>query len=449
MREMPSDLSDRERHPGDAHRRSDRTALSSAAFASRLGLPSDLPPAVRYAALFYLAHILCLGWNATAQGFLALSIIAAGIALRRRQLTVPFHPLYLPLLVYLIASTISHILRPNRWEGGLETSDWFYFLAFPLGITLLGAVRNLFERSIGALIAVALFLSSYGLVQYFILGYHEKELERRITASLSHVMTFSGMMVAMSLLLILLAFRRRDRLTSAAAALTSLALILTFTRGAWIGWGAGLAVIMLRRRARWLLYLVPVIILAVTFSPLALFSRLVSTFDVEQASNLDRIRMVQAGMAIIADYPLFGVGPTNVEEVYPLYRSADAPRFVVPHLHNNVVQIWAERGLFALIGYALLIAIFLKECISRRHENSQTRVWADIGIAVAVALTVAGAFEYNFGDSEVLFTTLLVFSLVTHGTARSDSSEGTRNAAAPVLSLSRRSRGEGGARHPR
>lgn len=370
---------------------------------------------VRYAALFYLAHILCLGWNASAQIFLGLSIIATFIAVRKRHLAVPFHPLYLPLLVYCLASTISNVLRPNPWQGGLEASEWFYFLAFPLGLTLLGAVYGLFERCLQALVAVAIFLSGYGIVQYFVLGYHEKELEKRITASLSHVMTFSGMMVAMSLLLILLAFLRRDRLTITAATLTTAALVITFTRGAWIGWGAGLLVIVLRRRARLLLFLVPAVILAVTFSPLALFSRLVTTFDIEQASNLDRIRMVQAGASIIADYPLFGVGPTNIREVYPLYRSADSPRFLVPHLHNNVVQIWAERGLFALIGYLLMIAIFLKSCLSIRRDDQERRTWADIGIAVAVALTTAGAFEYNFGDSEVLFTTLLVFVLVTRG----------------------------------
>lgn len=353
--------------------------------------------------------------NAFAQIFLGLAIIASAIALRKRQMSVPFHPLYLPLLLYCIATTISHGLRPNPWDPGLETSEWFYFLAFPLGITLLGSVPNLFERSLAALVAVALFLSGYGLVQYFLLGYHERELERRITATLSHVMTFSGMMVAMSLLLIILAYMRRDRLSVMAAAMTSAALMVTFTRGAWIGWAAGLLIILLRRRARWLLYLLPVVILAVTFSPLPLFSRLVSTFDTEQASNLDRIRMVQAGAAIIEDYPLFGVGPSNIKEIYPLYRAADAPRFVVPHLHNNVVQIWAERGLFALSGYLLMLGIFLGTCLSVRGDDRNRRAWADAGIAVTVALTVAGAFEYNFGDSEVLFTTLLVFVLVTRG----------------------------------
>jgi O-antigen ligase len=125
--------------------------------------------------------------------------------------------------------------------------------------------------------------------------------------------------------------------------------------------------------------------------------------------------MVQAGAAIIADYPLFGIGPSNIKEVYPLYRSEDAPRFVVPHLHNNIVNIWAERGLFALAAYLLFFGIFVGLCLSRRRNEGWQRTWADIGLAVAVALTSAGLFEYNFGDSEVLFTTLVIFALVTHG----------------------------------
>lgn len=319
------------------------------------------------------------------------------------------------MLAYLLASTISNALRPNRWDPSPEVSEWFYFVSFPLGLALLGAIPPLLRLSVRALTITALFLSGYGLVQFFLLGYHERELEKRITASLSHVMTFSGMMVAMSLLLIVLAFRSRERLVILAAGLTSAALLLTFTRGAWIGWAAGLAVLALSRRPRWLLYLAPVVILAITFSPLPFFARVVSTFDTQQASNLDRIRMIQAGVAIIADYPIFGVGPTNVREVYPLYRSDDAPRFSVPHLHNNVVQIWAERGVLALVAYLMMFILFIRECLRAIRENPEGRSWAVAGIAVAVALTTAGIFEYNFGDNEVLFVTLVGMSMVAKG----------------------------------
>ena len=81
----------------------------------------------------------------------------------------------------------------------------------------------------------------------------------------------------------------------------------------------------------------------------------------QQSSNLDRIRMAEAGVEIIKDYPLLGVGPANVKEVYPLYRKHDAPRFRIPHLHNNVIQLWAERGVLASPRTSCS-SLFLREC---------------------------------------------------------------------------------------
>jgi hypothetical protein len=39
-------------------------------------------------------------------------------------------------------------------------------------------------------------------------------------------------------------------------------------------------------------------------------------------------------------------------------------------------------------------------------------MWARIGVAVTAGLTVAGLFEFNFGDTEVFYLTLNLFALV-------------------------------------
>ena len=49
--------------------------------------------------------------------------------------------------------------------------------------------------------------------------------------------------------------------------------------------------------------------------------------------------------------------------------------------------------------------------LSDLHFGPNSR-FAEIGIAVAVALTVAGMFEFNFGDTEVFFLMLDLFALV-------------------------------------
>jgi putative inorganic carbon (HCO3(-)) transporter len=191
--------------------------------------------------------------------------------------------------------------------------------------------------------------------------------------------------------------------------LSSLTLLLTFTRSVWLGWMAAAFVVILASRARVAFYALPVLILFITFMPLDLFGRLVSTFDFQQSSNFDRIRMLQAGVEMIRDRPVLGVGPANVKASYALYRAQDAPRPRPPHLHNNIVQLWAERGILGLVAYLLLLALFVRECI--RNWDAQ-RTWAEIGIAVTVSLAVAGLFEFNFGDTEVFYLMLNLFALV-------------------------------------
>jgi O-antigen ligase len=136
----------------------------------------------------------------------------------------------------------------------------------------------------------------------------------------------------------------------------------------------------------------------------------VSSFDTRQSSNLDRIRMIQAGVEMIKDYPLLGVGPANVKEVYPLYRKHDAPRFRIPHLHNNIVQLWAERGVVAVVAYLIFLGLFLRECA--RAWNGPASRFAEIGVAVTFGLAAAGLFEFNFGDTEVFWILLDICALV-------------------------------------
>ncbi len=378
--------------------------------------PRLIPPgvaspsrSVRIAAFAYLAHLLCEGWIGSSEGFLGIALIAAIVGILRRELTIPFHPLYLPLALYVAASFASALASADPAHGLLEAGDWFPLLTFPLALALFANVRGLTRLAVGALTILALFQSSLGLAQYAVLGYDA--LEKRITGTTAHVMTFSGIVLPLSLLFISLTFSRNGRAIHwAAAALTTATLAITFTRGAWIGWGAGVLAIVALRRIRLIPWLLPIALLALTFSPEPIFARFVSSFDLRQTSVLDRIRMAEAGGEMIRDHPLFGVGPGNVKEVYPLYRKEDAPRFTVPHLHSNPVQIWAERGILALGAWVLLIAIFLREAI-RLRRGGGARPWLDGGIAAAVALTVAGLFEFNFGDTEVLLTMLDTWAL--------------------------------------
>ena len=117
-----------------------------------------------------------------------------------------------------------------------------------------------------------------------------------------------------------------------------------------------------------------------------------------------------AGVAIVNDYPLMGVGPDQIERVYPNYRVPDAVKPTNPHLHNVPMQIAAERGLPALAAWVWFFGSaslgLLKLLRRSRHKGL-----AAAGLGAMAAMLAAGLTEYNFGDSEFLMLLLVMITL--------------------------------------
>jgi O-antigen ligase len=394
-----------------------------------LSLPDATPTSVVLAVAFYCSHLICSGWVASSECFVAFSMMAFLWALYRQRVQLSFHILYFPLFVYGVDSTLSALNAPRAIHAFAENALWLKMALFPVALTLFREVPRARDLALRALLIFGVFSAGYGLFQYFVLA--QRDLEHRITGPAAHVMTLSGLLLPSALLfLVLWIHDRRNLWLLGGAMIVTLALLLTFTRSAWLGWVVAVAVLLILKRPRALIVAVPLFVFFVAFMPLPLFSRVISSFDIRQSSNLDRIRMIEAGVEIIKDYPLLGVGPANIKEVYPLYRKHDAPRFRIPHLHNNVVQLWAERGLLAVAAYVLLNVLFLREC-ARAWRGSQSR-FAEVGVAVTVGLAAAGLFEFNFGDTEVFWIFLDLCALVIACTERPQLSNEPRPAFVAV-----------------
>ncbi len=380
---------------------------------------------VRIAAVFFILQILLIVKIALLELTAFWAIFFLGWAIVKKEARFSFHILEYPLIVYGIASTLSAMAASRRLHPWGEGMLWFKMLIFPCAVILYREVPRLRELVVYAFAIVAGGGATWGLLQFTLLD--QRDLEHRISGPSSHVMTYSGILLPLSLMMLVLWMRQRKWWQLLACSLSTLTLLLTFTRSVWLGWAVAVAVLIVASRARLAFYALPVAILFVTFLPLPLFSRLVSTFDFKQSSNFDRVRMLQAGVEMIRDKPLLGVGPANVKEVYALYRKPDAPRARPPHLHNNAVQLWAERGILGLAAYLLLLGLFLRECI--RAWNGPRRMWGEIGVVILVSLTVAGLFEFNFGDTEVFYMMLNLFALVAVNVERTEQA----NEVAPSL----------------
>lgn len=249
-----------------------------------------------------------------------------------------------------------------------------------------------------------------GIVQYSILNFDT--LERRVQGTLSHWMTYSGtLMLVICAAVARILYDMRDR-GWAAVVIPALivSLLLTFTRSAMVGLAAGVGMLLLLRDMR-LVGILPIaaaVILAL--APTDLTRRIYSTIDLNDPTNRDRVAMARAGIEIVRDHPLTGVGPDMIKRVYPDYRVATALMPVAPHLHNVPLQIAAERGLPALAMWMWFVASAFFGLI-KLLGRTRHRVLVAAALGVFVAMLTAGMFEYNFGDSEFLMLFLVLITL--------------------------------------
>jgi O-antigen ligase len=193
--------------------------------------------------------------------------------------------------------------------------------------------------------------------------------------------------------------------------LAAWAVVASQTRNAWLGAFLGLGVVAALRAPRtlWLLGAATAVLLLAR--PAAVASRL----TIEDDSSRDRYYMWQAGIDMILDKPVFGQGPGMILGTYPRYRWAEAPNPRAPHLHNNALQLAAERGLPCLVFWLWWVAAVMADAWREsrpRILRARPGAWcAAATLGVLVAVLAAGLFEYNFGDSEVLMFVLLMSAL--------------------------------------
>jgi O-antigen ligase len=198
--------------------------------------------------------------------------------------------------------------------------------------------------------------------------------------------------------------RWRRRLAGGVAALLVAAMLMSLSRGAWLGAAGALAVVALHWSRRSRALLVPAALAVLTLIVLALLELLprdvierfattlqyFGVFDArtvavtpENFSVVERMAHWQAGWYMFLDHPLLGVGPGNYPARYDEYH---LPGWLDPlgHAHNYYLNVAAELGVIGLATFlALLVAAFAAASRALRRAPEP-------GFERAVALGVLG-----------------------------------------------------------
>jgi len=398
------------------------------------------------------AAILTVVSIAAFEILMGLALVALLVSKQRLR----FPPLLVPFGLFVLG-TLASVAASGHARAGLpQVKKLYLYLLLAL---IVSTVRNMVQvRAIALGWALAASLSSAWGLEQFVRKYRAAEqahkdfylsyIADRITGFMGHWMTFSGHMMMALLIITAIVFFSSDRHGTAwliaGGAVIGAGLIVAETRSMWLGAAVG-GVYLVCFYRRWVVLAVPAALaLLLLANPFELRNRALSIYRPhgEVDSNAHRAVTRRVGWEMVKAHPWLGLGPEQIGPQFEQYIPADVPRPLPDgyygHLHNIYLQFAAERGvptmlaLMWMLGQALLdFARALRRLERSRRAGDEGRDDAGGGarwmlhaaIAVTISILVAGFFEYNLGDSEVLamFLAVLGCGYVAVGSVKPDS----------------------------
>lgn len=365
---------------------------------------------------------------------LTLAIWLARGAMRRR-IVLPRTALDLPLAIFVGVTAVTVLRAPSIPIGFKELLKWLeIWLILWLVLDLLPPTR--YRWLVGIVLLAGLSQAFIGIWQFGLRGSGPETfmiLGRfyRAYGTFEQPNPFAGFMnwtawlaMGTAVGLIVHAWQKRSwphtltewgwwGFVALCAGASVIALVMSWSRGAWLGFVAGGAVFVLFwPRQRWqggallvtggaLIGLLLAIGIAFNRVPASIVERITSsgedfTFgdvrgvDINDANYavLERLAHWQAALDMARDHLWLGVGFGNYEPAYPQYELINWP-YPLGHAHNYYLNLLAETGVLGLAAYVVLWTAVILQAIRLLNQLEGERRGIMLGLlAVWAALAV-------------------------------------------------------------
>ncbi|MGI6667746.1 MAG: O-antigen ligase family protein [Bacillota bacterium] len=304
------------------------------------------------------------------------------------------------VLIFIVGATVSSV---DPSISVFNMVIWFmYFLLF-----LMAADASFRGRSVQVIWPLLTGAAFSGLVSVYqrltggiVMPSHwvDKTFEGdlvRVVGTFTNPIFFAEMMgLALPLTLALLFLRKdvRDRLMLLGlGGLQAIGLLLSSTRGAWLGFAVSFCVLAVLYDWRMLPLGAVAGAVGLSLAPPVLVQRLVSSFSLADSSNAYRISIWRGSLAIIREHLFRGVGlgAEVFRKVYPEYQIIQTP---TPHAHSTFLEFLIEVGLFGFVAMACLFWLWLRDAfdVVLAQKDSLGARWAKVGILAGSIAAVAG-----------------------------------------------------------
>ena len=367
--------------------------------------------------------------------------LAIGIAfidlVRRRNLSLPTGWLSWTVMFFVLWTGVSAALSDNaQWA----LTSWFYQIIAGGGIYYL--VRTYISTPkqwryfLQCVLGTAILVCFIGVYEYiFVPNQHINEwvdatqfpkLMRRMSSTLMNPNLLGAyllMILSVSISYLLVywkgltnkilsrAYKKQIYMMIPVALILFVTLLLTYSRGIWISFGAMVIYwgIFVERRLLLSLLAVPIILY---FYDGEIATRLWSIFQGHDTSADLRWALWDSTMYIVRENPIWGIGWNTFYLVYPDYNYyIQGPNVLMYHAHNLYLNMLAEIGIPGLISF---ITVLLGHVItSIRLQGDVFRKAASISVgALAVGVLVSGLSDFELYSHQVTITFWLLMGWV-------------------------------------
>ena len=271
-----------------------------------------------------------------------------------------------------------------------------FLLGYILTVSLI-RTREWLRRCTWAAVSAASLVSLYGIYQYFFGAvadagaWLDTEMFDGIAARVVSTLENPNMLAEYLIMLFPIAAAllitkgdvKQKGFSLIACAVCGLCIILTWSRGAWLGLlFAGMVFLLIWNHRT--MYLLFAGIASIPFLPLVLPDSIVSRFtsigNLADSSTSYRVNIWRGTMHMLKDYWScgIGIGESAWDTVYPRYSLAAIE--TAPHAHNLYLQITVECGVVGLILFLAFIFLLIRYNFTfyRKLEDMREAIAASI-----------------------------------------------------------------------
>lgn len=323
----------------------------------------------------------------------------------------------IPMVIYGILIIIGTFTSIN--PSGSFRDFTIHMVSLSLVVVMVNSVKTIKElnRLITVLVFSATIVALIGLYQY-VVGVeidaawidvaNNPDIKARVFSVFGNPNVLAEYLIMMIPLSISLMWHSKKLYKKVLFLGTSLvlilAIVLTMSRGGWLGFAFSALVFILLVDKRFLLSIIPITLAGVYLLPQTYLNRILSIGNFNDSSNAYRLKMWEITMEIIGDYPLAGVGFGHL----PFKQTFETYIRTMPtyHAHNTFLEIAAELGIPGLIAFVILIFVVFKYSIKELIKKEHTYISI---ISAGVLSGLAGVLAHGAVEN-VLYLTRIIFS---------------------------------------